>query len=75
MDYVQRAVNSAQLSGEHEYGSHRFDWAVTASGVGRDEPDRSEFVQAVTPGANGAPMSALAEHRQRRRGAHLLRAR
>jgi outer membrane receptor protein involved in Fe transport len=56
MDYVQRAVSSAQLTGEHEYGSHRFDWAVTQSGVRRDEPDRSEFVQAVTPGANGAPV-------------------
>jgi TonB-dependent receptor len=53
MDYVQRAVSSAQLTGEHEDGSQRFDWAVTASGVRRDEPDRSEFVQAVTPGANG----------------------
>jgi outer membrane receptor protein involved in Fe transport len=53
MDYVQRAVQSAQLTGEHEYGSHRLDWAVTASGVRRDEPDRSEFVQAMTPSANG----------------------
>lgn len=53
MDYVQRAVNSSQLTGEHEYGRHRLDWAVTASGVRRDEPDRSEFVQALSPGANG----------------------
>jgi outer membrane receptor protein involved in Fe transport len=53
MDYVQRAVRSAQLTGEHEYGGQRFDWAVTASGVRRDEPDRSEFVQAMTPAAGG----------------------
>jgi outer membrane receptor protein involved in Fe transport len=52
MDYVQRAVGSAQVTGEHQYGGHRLDWAVTASGVNRDEPDRSEFVQAATPGTN-----------------------
>lgn len=53
MDYVQRAVRSAQLNGEHAYGSQRLDWAVTASGVKRDEPDRSEFVQAMTPSPGG----------------------
>ena len=53
MDYVQRAVGSAQATGEHQFGAHRLDWAVTASGVNRDEPDRSEFVQVVTPGTNG----------------------
>jgi TonB-dependent receptor len=53
MDYVQRAVSSAQVNGEHEYGPHRFEWAVTTSGVRRDEPDRSEFVQVITPGASG----------------------
>lgn len=54
MDYVQRAVHSAQVAGEHEYGAHRLDWAVTSSGVRRDEPDRSEFVQVATPSVNGA---------------------
>lgn len=54
MQYVQRAVSSAQLSGEHQYKSQRFDWSATRSGVSRDEPDRSEFVQVVTRGANGA---------------------
>src|SRR5262249_15810160 len=53
MDYVQRAVGSAQATGEHEYGAHRFDWAVPTSTVGRDEPDRSEFVQIRTPAAGG----------------------
>lgn len=47
MQYVERAVHSAQLSGQHEYGIHRLDWAVTSSGVRRDEPDRSEFVQVI----------------------------
>src|ERR1044071_10406211 len=53
MDYVERAVRSAQLVGEHQRGSQRFDWGLTSSGVRRDEPDRSEFVQSIeqdTPG-------------------------
>ena len=53
MDYVERAVMSAQLSGEHQFKANHFDWAVTHSGVRRDEPDRSEFVQVVTKDANG----------------------
>jgi outer membrane receptor protein involved in Fe transport len=53
MHYVQRAVHSAQLTGEHQYAGHRLDWAMTASGVRRDEPDRSEFVQAMTPATSG----------------------
>ena len=53
MDYVQRAVRSAQLVGEHEYGNQRLDWAITSSGVRRDEPDRSEYVETITPDVNG----------------------
>ena len=46
MQYVERGVYSGQLGGEHQLGeSQRFDWAATASGVRRYEPDRSEFVQ------------------------------
>jgi len=55
MQYVERAVHSAQLSGEHQLGAHRFDWAVTQSGVRRDEPDRSEFVQVVSAASPGGP--------------------
>lgn len=48
MQYVQRALHSAQLSAEHQIGErHTIDWAATASGVSRDEPDRTEFVQAI----------------------------
>jgi TonB-dependent receptor len=54
MQYVERAVRSAQLVGEHQVGSHRLDWSATASGVSRDEPDRSEFVQAIERDAGGA---------------------
>ena len=53
MQYVQRTVHSAQLSGEHQLASQKIDWAFTSSGVQRDEPDRSEFVQAVTRTAGG----------------------
>lgn len=55
MQYVERAVHSAQLRGEHERGVHRLDWAVTTSGVRRDEPDRSEFVQVISRPAPGGP--------------------
>jgi outer membrane receptor for ferrienterochelin and colicin len=53
MDYVERAVSSAQLAGEHQFGAHHFDWSATHSGVRRDEPDRSEFVQVATRDGNG----------------------
>jgi TonB-dependent receptor len=56
MQYVERAVHSAQLSGEHQLGSaNRFDWAVTQSAVRRDEPDRSEFVQVIGAATPGGP--------------------
>ncbi|HVZ48902.1 MAG TPA: TonB-dependent receptor [Gemmatimonadaceae bacterium] len=48
MQYVERSVRSAQLAGEHQLGARqRIDWAATASGVTRNEPDRSEFVQQI----------------------------
>jgi outer membrane receptor protein involved in Fe transport len=48
MQYTQRQVFSGQLAGEHQFGeAHRIDWAATASGVRRYEPDRSAFVQNI----------------------------
>ena len=44
LDYVQRSMYSSQLAGEHDLGTRKIEWAVTASGVTRDEPDRSELV-------------------------------
>lgn len=44
LGFVERSVYSAQLKGDHELGHHRLDWLATASGVDRNEPDRSEFV-------------------------------
>jgi outer membrane receptor protein involved in Fe transport len=49
--YVERAVLSSQLAGEHQVNeSNRLDWAVTRSGVARREPDRSEIVYQVESG-------------------------
>lgn len=50
LSYVERVVRSNQLLVEHQVGpTHRIDWAVTGSGVSRDEPDRSEFVTWLDP--------------------------
>jgi len=45
--FVERSVWSSQFKGEHELGDHRLDWGVTASGVQRNEPDRSEVIYAM----------------------------
>jgi len=45
--FIGRSVWSSQLKGEHELGDHRLDWGVTASGVRRNEPDRSEVIYAM----------------------------
>ncbi len=46
--YVERSVRSTQLRAEHQLGArHRVDWSLTASGVTREEPDRSEIVYIV----------------------------
>src|SRR5687768_4372148 len=52
--YVERSVRSNQVAAEHQFGEqHRLDWALTSSGVTRDEPDRTEFVYVIEPGPNG----------------------
>ena len=53
MQYVERGVQSLQLAGEHEFGRNKVDWSGTASGVSRNEPDRSEFVQQISQDAQG----------------------
>jgi TonB-dependent receptor len=58
MEYVERAVRSVQLTGEHQLGSrHRIDWTGTASGVRRFEPDHSEFVQAIEQDTPNGPLA------------------
>jgi len=55
LQYVERAVRSIQLSGEHQLGlRHRVEWALTSSGVRRKEPDRSEIVYALDGGSGTA---------------------
>ena len=44
LDYVERSMYSSQLAGEHDLDRQRVEWSLTASGVTRDEPDRSELV-------------------------------
>lgn len=57
MQYVERSVQSLQLSGDHQFGTrHRIEWAATSSGVRRYEPDKSEFIQVLekdTPSSAG----------------------
>ncbi|MEP7346123.1 MAG: TonB-dependent receptor, partial [Gemmatimonadaceae bacterium] len=54
--YIERAIRSSQLAGEHQLGtSQRLDWAVTSSGVRRDEPDRTEFVYVLEGDTPGGP--------------------
>lgn len=56
MQYVERSMFSTQLTGEFQIGErHTLDVSGTVSGVTRDEPDRTEFVQAIERTAGGAP--------------------
>ncbi len=57
MQYVERSMFSTQLGGEFQVGErHTLDVSATLSGVTRDEPDRTEFVQAIERStAGGAP--------------------
>ncbi len=60
--YVERAVRSNQLRGEHVIGdSRQLDWNLTSSGVSRLEPDRTDLVyvefQSPTGSYFGYPAS------------------
>lgn len=53
--YVERNVRSTQLALTHDLGrGQQLEWGVTASGVTRREPDRSEIVYSL-PDGGGAP--------------------
>jgi outer membrane receptor protein involved in Fe transport len=55
--YVERAVLSTQLGGQHQLSdSHRLDWSGTFSRVTRAEPDRSEFVRQLDTDPQGNPL-------------------
>ncbi|MBX9928567.1 MAG: TonB-dependent receptor, partial [Gemmatimonadaceae bacterium] len=59
LQYVERAVRSFQLAGEHNLGeANKIDWYVTSSGVSRFEPDRSEFVSALERDTPSGPLKS-----------------
>ena len=48
MQYIERSVQSFQLAGDHQLSdNNHFEWFGTVSGVSRNEPDKSEFVQIL----------------------------
>ena len=54
--YVERAIRSTQLKGEHTFGTRQnLDWTVSTAGVLRQEPDRSDLVYAQF--GDGQPFS------------------
>jgi len=54
--YVERAVRSSQLAITNEFSdAHRLEYSLTASGVTRSEPDRSEIVYARDEANPSAP--------------------
>jgi len=55
MQYVERSIRSSQLAAEHQFGETRIDWALTSSGVTRDEPDRSEFISVIEQDSPNGP--------------------
>ena len=54
LTFVERSVRSNQLLGEHLLGERHFlDWAVTASGVDRNEPDRADLIYVTRDDGSG----------------------
>lgn len=50
--FVERAIYSSQLKGEHSLsGRQQLDWALSTAGVSRKEPDRSDLVYVQFSGA------------------------
>ena len=45
--YVERAVRSSQLTGDHTFNAqHQITWSLASAAVRRQEPDRSDLVYA-----------------------------
>ena len=54
LDFVERAVRSNQVQGEHLFGEKQMlNWSVTNNGVDRNEPDRSDVGYMAKPDATG----------------------
>jgi hypothetical protein len=50
--FVERAIYSSQLKGEHSLTARQqFDWTASTAGVSRKEPDRSDLVYVQFGGA------------------------
>src|SRR6478736_7380806 len=53
LGFVSRSVRSNQIAAEHLFGSRQtVSWQVTNSAVSRQEPDRSDYVEQGTMGAD-----------------------
>ncbi|HEX7917889.1 MAG TPA: TonB-dependent receptor, partial [Gemmatimonadales bacterium] len=53
LDFTSRTVRSNQVAGEHLFGArHTVSWQVTNAAVSRYEPDRSDYKQQGTMGAD-----------------------
>jgi outer membrane receptor protein involved in Fe transport len=66
LEFIERAVRSNQLAGEHLFGDKHFiTWSVTSSGVTRNSPDRSDIGYTSVPDAAGAlvPVSWVGQPR------------
>jgi hypothetical protein len=66
LEFIERAVRSNQLAGEHLLGEKHFiTWSVTSSGVIRNSPDRSDIGYQSRPDASGAvaPVSWVGQPR------------
>ena len=54
LTFVERTVLSSQILGEHLLSQRNLvDWAFTASGVKRDEPDRSDLIYVAQDDGSG----------------------
>lgn len=53
LSYVERSMWSTQVKGEHDRARRGFDWSLSASGVTRSQPDRSELVYEVARSGSG----------------------
>jgi outer membrane receptor protein involved in Fe transport len=66
LEFIERAVRSNQLAGEHLLGDKHFvTWSVTSSGVIRNSPDRSDIGYSSIPDASGnlVPVSWVGQPR------------
>ena len=60
LSFVERSVRSNQLRGEHLLGERHFlDWSASASGVKRNEPDRTDLIYVTEDDGTGNRVPAF----------------